>query len=89
GKYVADHVFDPRVIDKQLGCAGLMLAMAALDASVKAGQPASNVVPIVRKTAQPVIAPHPESVPARAPSITNPAPGSLGAWISHLFKKAA
>ena len=63
--------------------------MAALDASVKAGAPASNVVLIVRKTAQPVIAPHPESVPARAPSITNPAPGSLGAWVAHLFKKAA
>ena len=63
--------------------------MAALDASVKAGQPASNVVPIVRKTAQPVIAPHPASVPTRAPSITNPASGSLGAWIAHLFKKAA
>ena len=89
GKYVADHVFDPRVIDEQLGCAGLILAMAALDASVKAGAPASNVVLIVRKTAQPVIAPHPESVPARAPSITNPAPGSLGAWVAHLFKKAA
>jgi len=28
-------------------------------------------------------------VPARAPSITNPAPGSLGGWIAHLFKKAA
>jgi lysozyme family protein len=89
GKYVADHVFDPSAIDKQLGCAGLMLAMAALDASVQAGQPASNVVPFIRKTAQPVIAPHPQSVPARAPSITNPAPGSIGAWIAHLFKKAA
>jgi lysozyme family protein len=88
GKYVADHVFDPRVIDKQLGCAGLIMAMAALDASVKAGAPASNVVPIVRKTAQPVIAPHPDSV-APKPSITNPAPGSLGAWITHLFHKAA
>ena len=66
-----------------------MLAMAALDASVQAGKLSSNVVPFIRKTAQPVIAPHPESVPARAPSITNPAPGSIGAWISHLFKKAA
>ena len=88
GKYVADHVFDPRVIDKQLGCAGLIMAMAALDASVQAGQPASNVVPFIRKTAQPVIAPHPDSV-APKPSITNPAPGSLGAWIAHLFHKAA
>ena len=62
--------------------------MAALDASVQAGQPASNVVPFIRKTAQPVIAPHPDSVAPKS-SITNPAPGSLGAWVAHLFKKAA
>lgn len=34
GKYVADGVFDPNVIDKQLGCAGLVMAMQALDPSV-------------------------------------------------------
>ncbi len=88
GKYVADHVFDPKAVDKQLGCAGLILAMAAIDASVQAGHAASNVVPFIRKTAQPVVAPHPDSV-APKPSITNPAPGSLGAWIAHLIKKAA
>jgi lysozyme family protein len=27
GKYVADGVFDPNVVDKQLGCAGLLMAM--------------------------------------------------------------
>ena len=62
GKYVADHVFDPKAVDRQLGCAGLILAMAAIDASVQAGQPSSNVGPFVRKTAQPVVAPHPDSV---------------------------
>jgi lysozyme family protein len=34
GKYVADGVFDPNHVDKQLGCAGLILAMQALDASI-------------------------------------------------------
>jgi len=34
GKYVADGVFDPNVIDKQLGCAGLILAMQALDPGI-------------------------------------------------------
>jgi lysozyme family protein len=34
GKYVADGVFDPNVIDQQLGCAGLILAMQALDPSI-------------------------------------------------------
>jgi hypothetical protein len=48
GKYVADHVFDPKAVDKQLGCAGLIKAMAAIDASVQAGAPASNVVPFGR-----------------------------------------
>lgn len=35
GKYVADGVFDPDAVDKQLGCAGLLLAMMALDPSIK------------------------------------------------------
>jgi len=34
GKYVADGVFDPNAVDRQLGCAGLILAMAKLDPSV-------------------------------------------------------
>ncbi len=34
GKYVADHDFRPEVIDVQLGCAGLILAMHALDPSI-------------------------------------------------------
>ena len=62
GKYVADHVFDPKAVDRQLGCAGLILAMAAIDASVQAGHAASNVGPFVRKTAQPIVAPHPDLV---------------------------
>lgn len=35
GKYVADHVFDPNVVDSQLGCAGLLLAMQAIDPSIQ------------------------------------------------------
>lgn len=34
GKYVADGKYDPGVVDQQLGCAGLILAMQAIDASV-------------------------------------------------------
>lgn len=37
GKYVADGVFDPDAVDKQLGCAGLILAMKALDPSIAFG----------------------------------------------------
>lgn len=88
GKYIRDHVYDPNTIDVQLGCAGLILAMAAIDSSVQFGAAASNLVPFVRKTAQPLVAPHPASVP-QGPSITSPAPGSLGAWVASFFKKAA
>jgi lysozyme family protein len=35
GKYVVDGVFDPIAVDKQLGCAGLIMAMMALDPSIK------------------------------------------------------
>lgn len=35
GKYIADGVFAPDVVDAQLGCAGLVLAMKALDASIR------------------------------------------------------
>jgi lysozyme family protein len=34
GKYVRDGVFNPNVIDVQPGCAGLLLAMAALDITI-------------------------------------------------------
>jgi lysozyme family protein len=35
GKYIADGVYDPNAIDKQLGCAGLILAMMSIDTSVR------------------------------------------------------
>lgn len=35
GKYVADGVYDPNEVDKQLGCAGLIMAMMQLDPSIK------------------------------------------------------
>lgn len=34
GKYVADHVYDPNEVDKQLGCAGLIMAMMVLDRTI-------------------------------------------------------
>jgi lysozyme family protein len=34
GKYVADHVYDSTVVDTQLGCAGLLIAMIALDPTI-------------------------------------------------------
>jgi len=34
GKYVRDHVFNQGVVDQQLGCAGLIMAMMTLDPSI-------------------------------------------------------
>jgi len=34
GKYIRDGVFDPEEVDKQLGCAGLIMAMMSLDPSI-------------------------------------------------------
>lgn len=35
GKYIRDGVFAPHVIDEQLGCAGLLIAMMEIDSSIK------------------------------------------------------
>jgi len=35
GKYVKDGVYDPNAVDSQLGCAGLLMAMMAVDSSIK------------------------------------------------------
>jgi lysozyme family protein len=75
GKYVADHVYDSTVVDTQLGCAGLLMAMMALD-------------PTITFTGATIIpgAPAPTTpAPVPAPSITNPAKGSIGAFIASIF----
>jgi hypothetical protein len=53
GKYVRDGVYDPAAIDKQLGCAGLLMAMMAIDptitftgAKIIPPKPVSQSVPV-------------------------------------------
>jgi hypothetical protein len=58
GKYVADGRFDPNVVDSQLGCAGMLLAMAEIDRSVAAG----------------LARPQPSSVPTPPPSVPTVSP---------------
>jgi len=41
GKYVRDGAFDPHAFDQQLGCAGLIKAMMALDPSIGFAEAAS------------------------------------------------
>ena len=70
GKYVADHVFDPGVVDRQLGCAGLIMAMMQIDPTITFTGAKITITPTEKPT---------------QPSITNPAKGSIGAFIASIF----
>ncbi|PAY08295.1 hypothetical protein CK489_15455 [Bradyrhizobium sp. UFLA03-84] len=74
GKYVRDGVYDPNAVDKQLGCAGLLLAMMALDPSISFDGNHMHMP----------VAPAP-TAPSSKPSVTSPAPGSLGAFIASIL----
>jgi lysozyme family protein len=73
GKYVRDGVYDPNVVDSQPGCAGLLLAMMALDPTITFTA-ASSITNVTIPTVKPA-----------APSLTNPAKGSIGAFIANIF----
>jgi lysozyme family protein len=75
GKYVRDGVYDRAAVDSQPGCAGLLMAMMALDPTIKF---AGVTIP----PARPVLAPKSAPVhPGALPSITHPSRGSIGALI--------
>ena len=82
GKYVRDGVYDSNAVDRQLGCAGLLLAMIALDPTISfsgtAVTPPSPVHPISR----PAVHDLPEPLP---PSIAHPARGLVGAIIASIL----
>jgi lysozyme family protein len=78
GKYVRDGIYDPAAVDRQLGCAGLLMAMMQLDPSISFGMPQ----PVSKDRAPP--GPPPGDPPQ--PSITAPSKGSIGAFFVALFK---
>lgn len=83
GKYVRDRVFKPDVVDAQLGCAGLLMAMMALDPSIDLVHAAAPAGPVSLPPVTVIIPPAPtRPVP---PSIANPAKGSIGASIAAAF----
>ncbi len=71
GKVLVDHGPIENVVDKQLGCAGLIMAMMAID-------------PTITFTGATTVPPKPAPVSSK-PSITNPSPGSLGAFIASVL----
>ena len=78
GKYVRDRVYDPNAVDRQLGCAGLLMAMMALDHSIdfESSAPSPAALPAASSLHAPDI------IRPRPPSVTNPARGSIGAFIA-------
>ena len=71
GKYVRDGVYDANAVDRQLGCAGLLKAIIALDPTITIDGGAAMTAP--------------SNVSASKPSFTNPARGSIGAWVASIF----
>jgi lysozyme family protein len=84
GKYVRDGVYDPDAVDHQPGCAGLLLAMMALDPSIKFDGaergPPQDRPPRASPTTQPAPAPV-----SKSRSITNPSRGSIGALVASIL----
>lgn len=76
GKYVRDGVYDSTVVDSQPGCAGLLLAMMALDPTITfTGARIGPPIPVAPVPAE-------KSAP---PSITTPSQGSIGAFIAGIL----
>jgi lysozyme family protein len=80
GKYVRDGVYDPAAIDSQPGCAGLLLAIMALDRSVSFD---GKMPPTTVSSAAPK--PRARDLKPPAPSFTNPSKGSIGAFIASIL----
>jgi lysozyme family protein len=78
GKYVRDGVYDPNAVDSQLGCAGLLLTMMALDPSIHFGSGRTSTV------GQTTLSPPHDSKSPKS-SIANPSKGSIGAFVASLL----
>ena len=79
GKYIRDGVFDPDVVDSQLGCAGLLMAMMTFDSTITFSGVTIDPyhTPIIPQPTAP-------SFPKLSP-ISSPATGLVGAVIASAF----
>ncbi len=77
GKYVRDGLYDPRAMDRQPGCAGLLKAMMEIDPTISFAKGQEDGEP-------PTITGPPTSSHA---SFRHPAKGSIGAHFAALVKR--
>ena len=78
GKYIKDHVYDPNVIDVQMGCAGLLLTMMKLDNSIQIG------TTVEAPPVTPIIYPHPvvRQIPVLPPALPK---DTFAGWVKSWF----
>lgn len=90
GKYIRDGVYDPGKVDEQLGCAGLLMAMMALDPSISFGRPPAIIVQMPSKPVKPTDLNEKDNAPNIGPVAPPPsfatAFARLFAFILSLFK---
>src|SRR5256885_2336216 len=72
GKFVADGVYDPSVVDKQLGCAGLIMRMMQID-------------PTITFTGATIAPAHPPPKPVPQPVPASPQPSIWAAFLSAIL----
>jgi len=77
GKYIRDGVYDPNAVDNQLGCAGLLLAMMALDPGIQFDK--KSIAAACGGRACSAVSFE------IAASIANPARGSIGAFVASIL----
>jgi lysozyme family protein len=75
GKYVRDGVYDSTAVDRQPGCASLLMAMMQIDPTIRLATPE-----LVSKK------PGPAPGAGSKPSLTHPSKGSIGAFFVAVFK---
>jgi lysozyme family protein len=89
GKYIRDGVYDSTAVDSQPGCAGLLLAMMALDRTISFDGKMPPIVVVPKDSDKDSDKASHLSSPDRSkplpPSITNPSKGSIGAFIASIF----
>ncbi len=81
GKYVRDGLYDPDAVDSQLGCAGLLKAMAAIDPTAGLTSEQSVSTTSDRTRSSSLSRP---SKPTR-PSFSKPSKGSIGAFVASIL----